>query len=98
MGLRALRPDIDEAALAASYADIEALAPNCRFRDCRHADEPGCAVREGVPPDRLRNFHKLLREARRDTMTVLERQRLLAEWKTRGRAGHARAKAKRAGL
>lgn len=96
-GLRALRPDVDEATLAASFADIEALALRCRFRNCRHADEPGCAVREGVAPDRLRNFHKLLREARRDTLTVLERQRVLAQWKIRGRAGHARAKAKRAG-
>ncbi len=95
-GLRALRPDVDEATLAASFADIEALALNCRFRNCRHAEEPGCAVREGVPPDRLRNFHKLLREARRDTMSVLERQQILAQWKVRGRAGHARAKAKRA--
>lgn len=96
-GLRALRPDVDEASLGASFSDIEALALQCRFRDCRHVDEPGCAVREGVPPDRLRNFHKLLREVRRDTMTVLERQQILAQWKVRGRAGHARAKAKREG-
>lgn len=95
-GLRALRPDVDEATLAASFADIESLALRCRFRDCRHAAEPGCAVREGVAPDRLRNYHKLLREARRDTMSVLERQRMVSEWKVRGRAGHARAKAKRA--
>ena len=94
-GLRALRPDVDEAALGASFGDIERLATGCRFRDCRHGDEPGCAVREGVAPDRLRNFHKLLREARRDTMTVLERRQQLAQWKARGRAGHARAKAKR---
>ena len=94
-GLRALRPDVDEATLTAGFADIDRLAAQCRFRDCRHGDEPGCAVREGVAPDRLRNFHKLLREARRDTMTVLERQQQLAQWKARGRAGHARAKAKR---
>lgn len=94
-GLRALRPDIDEATLGASFADIGTLAQHCRFRDCRHVDEPDCAVREGVPADRLRNFHKLLREARRDTMTVLERQHIVAQWKARGRAAHARAKAKR---
>jgi ribosome biogenesis GTPase len=94
-GLRALRPDADEAALSASFGDIESLARQCRFRDCRHGDEPGCAVRAGVAPDRLRNFHKLLREARRDTMSVLERQQQLAQWKARGRAGHARLKAKR---
>lgn len=96
-GLRALRPDVDETTLAQSFGDIEGLAAACRFRDCRHADEPGCAVREGVAPDRLRNYHKLLREARRDTMTVLERQQQIAQWKARGRAGHERAKAKRAG-
>ena len=96
-GLRALRPDVDEAKLAASFADIEALAPACRFRDCRHAGEPGCAVREGVAPERLRNFHKLLREARRDTLTALERRRIVSEWKARGRAGNERAKAKRSG-
>jgi ribosome biogenesis GTPase / thiamine phosphate phosphatase len=95
-GLRALRPDADEVALAQSFGDIEGLAQGCRFRDCRHGDEPGCAVREGVAPDRLRNYHKLLREARRDTMTVLERQQQVAQWKARGRAGHARVKAKRA--
>ena len=94
-GLRTLRPDADEASLAGSFADIGALAEQCRFRDCRHADEPGCAVRDGIDPDRLRNFHKLLREARRDTMSALDRQRQVAIWKERGRASKARMKAKR---
>ena len=94
-GLRALRPDIDEATLAASFADIDTLAAQCRFRDCKHHDEPGCAVREGVPDDRLRNYHKLLREARRDTMSVLERQQQVAVWKARGRAARVNMKAKR---
>lgn len=96
-GLRALRPDVDEATLAATFGDIDALASQCRFRDCRHHDEPGCAVRDGVPADRIRNYHKLLREAKRDTMSVLERQQQLAAWKARGRAGQARLKAKRGG-
>lgn len=94
-GLRALRPDADEATLAASFGDIEALATRCRFRNCRHQDEPGCAVREGVDGDRLRNFHKLLRESRRDTMSLLERQQQLAHWKMLGKAGKARARSKR---
>ncbi|CAM5795500.1 ribosome small subunit-dependent GTPase A [Rhizobacter fulvus] len=94
-GLRALRPDVDETTLAAAFEDIESLALQCRFRDCKHVDEPGCAVREGVPPDRVRNYHKLLREARRDTMSVLERQQQLAMWKARGRAGRERLKQKR---
>ena len=94
-GLRALRPDADEASLAASFGDIEALAGRCRFRDCKHHDEPGCAVREGVASDRLSNYHKLLREARRDTMGVLERQRQVSVWKTRDRASRERIRTKR---
>jgi len=93
-GLRALRPDVDEATLSASYADVEALAQQCRFRDCRHHDEPGCAVREGIDADRLKNFHKLLREARRDTLSVFERQRQVAVWKARTKASRARQKDK----
>jgi ribosome biogenesis GTPase len=94
-GLRALRPDLDETALAASFEDIETLALSCRFRDCKHHDEPGCAVRDGIAGDRLRNYHKLLREARRDTMSILERRQQLAQWKSRGRAARARLKTKR---
>jgi len=93
-GLRALRPDADEAALSATFGDIERLAMTCRFRDCRHRDEPGCAVREGVASDRLRNYHKLLREARRDTLTALERQQQVSMWKARGREARIRMKAK----
>jgi len=94
-GLRALRPDIDETTLAATFADIDTLAAQCRFRDCKHHDEPGCAVRAGVADDRLRNYHKLLREARRDTMSALERQQQVAVWKARGRAAKVNMKAKR---
>lgn len=94
-GLRALRPDIGEAALAHRFGDVESLASRCRFRDCRHGDEPGCAVREGVAPDRLRNYQKLQRELKRDTMSALERQRQLSDWKARGRAGELRARMKR---
>lgn len=94
-GLRALRPDADEARVAATFSDVAALAPRCRFRNCTHREEPGCAVRESLDDDRLRNYHKLLREARRDTMSALERQRQVAQWKARGRIGAARAKAKR---
>lgn len=94
-GLRALRPDADAQAVAATFGDIETLALHCRFRDCRHENEPGCAVRAGVGDDRVRNYQKLLREARRDTMSALERQRQVALWKARGREGRARMKMKR---
>jgi ribosome biogenesis GTPase len=93
-GLRALRPDADEETLTASFGDIQSLAATCRFRDCKHRDEPGCAVREGIGADRLRNYHKLLREARRDSMSVLERQQQLSMWKQRGREARIRMRAK----
>ncbi len=92
-GLRTLRPDVDEATLAATFDDITTLAVQCRFRDCRHGDEPGCAVREGVDHDRLRNFHKLLREAKRDTLTPLQRQQQVGVYKQRAKAFKARDRA-----
>jgi len=94
-GVRTLRPDGDESALAESFGDIEALAAECRFRDCEHAAEPGCAVRARVEPDRLRNYQKMLREVRRDRMTALERQRQVAQFKVRGRAVREKMRIKR---
>lgn len=85
-GVRALRPDADEHAVAASFSEIQQLAAGCRFRDCRHQDEPGCRVRAEVDDDRLRNYQKLLREARRDETGFLERRAQLGVWKARSRA------------
>lgn len=94
-GLRTLRLDTDEASLAAAFDDISSLSTQCRFRDCRHEGEPGCAVRAGVAPERLRNFHKLQREARRDTLNALERREQVQQWKARGREAAVRTRAKR---
>ncbi len=85
-GLRALQPDADADTLAATFDDIEALAAACQFRDCRHGAEPGCAVRDAVDPDRLRNFHKLLREARRGEQSPVERIAERGKWKVVVRA------------
>jgi ribosome biogenesis GTPase len=94
-GVRTLRPDVDAQALGATFTDIEALAASCRFNDCSHRDEPGCAVRTGVDADRLANWHKLRRELKRDSMSQLERQRQLSEWKARSRGARERMKLKR---
>ncbi len=45
-----------------AFGEIAELASRCKFRDCRHQSEPGCAVREGMVAERLANYHKLLRE------------------------------------
>ncbi|MBC8119659.1 MAG: ribosome small subunit-dependent GTPase A [Burkholderiaceae bacterium] len=94
-GLRGLRPDIDETDLARSFGDIDGLAEHCRFRDCQHGDEPGCAVRDGVARDRLVNYQKMLREIRRDTLTPLQRREQLSVWKSRHRGALERMKLKR---
>jgi ribosome biogenesis GTPase / thiamine phosphate phosphatase len=94
-GLRTLRPDADESTLVASFGDVESLAARCRFRDCSHAGEPGCAVRGGVDPDRLDNFRKMLRETRRDNLSWVESRQQLAAWKSRGKETRARMKLKR---
>lgn len=97
-GLRALRLDVgDEAQLGEVFGDVARWSTQCRFRNCRHEAEPGCAVREAVAPERLRNFHKLEREAKRDRMSVLERREQLAMWKARGRQAEIRMRAKRSG-
>ncbi len=94
-GLRTLRLDGDADGLEAAFGDITRLASQCRFRDCHHEDEPGCAVRDGVSPERLKNYNKLLREARRDSITALERKVQVQQWKARGRQARLRAEAKR---
>lgn len=94
-GVRTLRPDVDADTLGQLFEDIRTLAQACRFRDCSHQDEPGCAVREQVSPERLKNYHKLRRESRREVMGALERQRQMAEWKAHGRASRQRLEMKR---
>lgn len=63
----------DEAGLEAAFGDVAALAARCRFRDCRHEEEPGCAVRAavesgGLDPGRLEGLHELSREAEAHAM------------------------------
>jgi ribosome biogenesis GTPase len=66
-GMRELQPWADESAVDGAFDDIAAAADGCRFADCTHTSEPGCAVLEAVASgelaeDRLENYRKLLRE------------------------------------
>jgi len=85
-GLRQLWLDADAGDLHAAFPEIGALAPHCRYRDCRHEREPGCAVREGVSAERLANFRKLLRETLRDERDYFERRRERLLWRQLARA------------
>ncbi|MBI5870996.1 MAG: ribosome small subunit-dependent GTPase A [Actinobacteria bacterium] len=67
-GLRSLGLTGSEEGISSAFPDIEQLAEACRFRDCTHNEEPGCAVRSAVEsgalqPARLASYHKLKREA-----------------------------------
>ena len=59
-GLRELALDASAAAVEDAFADISGAA--CRYRDCQHQDEPGCAVRDQILPERLASYQKLRRE------------------------------------
>jgi len=82
-GLRELQ--LWDGGVTAAFDDIEALAPACRFRDCRHGAEPGCAVKAAVDAgtlaaDRLESFHQLHREhaflaAQQDERAAQDRKR-----------------------
>ena len=65
-GMRELGQWVDDAAedTELAFDDIAELAQRCKFRDCRHRDEPGCAVQGAVPAARLASFHKLSDERR----------------------------------
>ncbi len=47
-----------------AFADVEELAVGCRFSDCSHGSEPGCAVRGAIPQERLEAYEHTLREQR----------------------------------
>jgi ribosome biogenesis GTPase / thiamine phosphate phosphatase len=96
-GIRELQ--LWDADLEQTFGDVEEVARNCRFSDCAHDREPGCAIREALangtlPAARWESYRKLQREleaieARRN---VLLRQERVREYKIRERQNRARKK------
>ena len=83
-GMRELQLTEVRSGLEEVFTDIAELAHNCRFSDCRHQSEPGCAVRAAVDsgavePVRLKRWLKLVAEEAINTETIADRR-------TRGRA------------
>lgn len=75
----------DGGGLEATFGDLESLSGGCRFRDCAHGAEPGCAVRAAVAdgavqPERVESWGKLQREMAR----VSRKRRLEARRVERG--------------
>jgi ribosome biogenesis GTPase len=94
-GMRELQLWADEDHVSGSFADIESLAAECRYRDCSHSSEPGCAVLAAsvsgrLAPQRLMSYRKQLAELR-----YVERRdepELLAAEKARWKAVHKSAR------
>ncbi|MFF9485144.1 ribosome small subunit-dependent GTPase A [Streptomyces sp. NPDC014676] len=86
------------------FAEIEELAEGCRFQDCAHESEPGCAVLDAVesgdlPQRRLESYRKLLREnqyivAKTDARLRAE---IRKDWKRKHAIGRAALRAKQQG-
>jgi ribosome biogenesis GTPase len=94
-GMRELQLWDADSSLGLAFEDIAELAGNCRFRDCRHRDEPGCAVtsaaRQGsLATERLDSFHKL--QAELDHLSVKRDARAASEEKRRVRSLHRLAR------
>jgi ribosome biogenesis GTPase len=98
-GMRSFGLTEDDGGLAAGFTDVLDIAAHCRFSDCRHEGEPGCAVDAALEdgtldPARVAAFEKLAREAaaaeaRRDPVLAARNKR---RWKVINVAQRQRAK------
>jgi ribosome biogenesis GTPase len=96
-GLRGVALAGSEEGLAKSFSDVEDLAAACRFADCAHVGEPGCAVQASIDAGdlseaRMQSWHKLQRElafqARRTDARLRAEEK--AKWKAVHKAQRAR--------
>ena len=82
-GMRELQL-VDEDGLSQVFGDVDELAMECRYRDCRHEHEPGCAVREAVEhgtltTERFNHYHQLIKEAQSYELRQDEQSRRQAD-------------------
>lgn len=100
-GMRELAMWNDDEGLKKTFDDIEQLAARCRFRNCSHQHEPGCAVQDALTggtldPGRLQSYTKLLKElkylaTRKDQRARLDNEKI---WKKISQWSKARKKLK----
>jgi ribosome biogenesis GTPase / thiamine phosphate phosphatase len=89
-GWRELQLWTDGEGLGHAFDDVLALAARCRFRDCTHREEPGCAVREGLDAERMASYHKL--RAEQQSQAVRREHRARSGDKSRARSIPKQAK------
>jgi ribosome biogenesis GTPase len=89
-GLRELQLWEPEEAVDLSFGEIAALADQCRFRDCRHDSEPGCAVKAAVESGELdagRYEHYLQLQKEQQALELRRDERTILESKRQGKIG-----------
>ena len=101
-GLRGVGLWDAETGVGQVFSEIEEMAERCRFHDCAHEAEPGCAVLAAIdsgelPERRLESYRKLLRENQRIVAKTDARLRaeIRKDWKRKGAIGKAAMEAKR---
>lgn len=93
-GMRELQMWEGSEGLSDTFSDIEELASGCRYRDCRHENEPGCAVKKAIEEgllseERLESYKKLLKELKyfnrkQETLTrIMEKKKQKKNYKDR---------------
>lgn len=78
-GMRELQLGSSEHGISETFSEIAELAEQCRFSDCSHGNEPGCAVQRAIKNGdlaerRLHSFQKLLREQAKNGATLAEKR------------------------
>ncbi len=94
-GMREIQMWTDEKTLRDSFADVEQLALCCKFRDCKHRSDKGCAIREAVgagtlEPGRLDSFLRLDEEIAELNRRTKKRQMATERWFKRNKKVKAR--------
>lgn len=78
-GMRELQLSDCESGIEETFADISELIGQCRYSDCQHGNEPGCAVQAAIAASQLderrfANYQKLMREQARNSATLAEKR------------------------
>jgi len=78
-GLRELQLTDCDDGVSSTFSEITSLAESCRFADCGHGNEPGCAVQDAISrgelnPRRLASYQKLMREQEFNSATLAEKR------------------------
>ena len=78
-GVRALAATSDSAAIAETFEDVSSYASACRYSDCSHSSEPGCAVQQALAdgtldPERFERYRRMMAESARLRLRSQERE------------------------